>query len=127
MKHKGLFMMLSLVFLFFSGVSGEKKSGKLQFIIVLRPVPRLLQVENWTEEDRKCVDDHIAQLKQLLSEGKLILAGSTIELDPTKFGIVILEVDQEKEAREIMENDAGVKARIFTAELFPFSLALVRE
>ena len=119
-------MMLFLIICFFPGVSGTEKNQKLQFIIVLRPVPRLLHLENWTEEDKKIVDDHIVQLKQLLSAGKLILAGSTVELNSTKFGIVILEVDREEEAREIMENDAGVKAKIFTAELFPYHVAMIR-
>jgi len=42
-------------------------------------------------------------------------------------GVSGTEVDREEEAREIMEKDAGVKAKIFTAELFPFSVAMIRD
>jgi len=130
MKKYWLLGLVALLLFPASVFAGPRDSGenhKLQFIIVLRPVPRLLQAENWTDADTQVVDEHIAQLKQLLADGKLILAGSTIPLDSTKFGIVILEVDSAEEARRIMENDAGVKARIFTAELLPFSVAMLRQ
>jgi uncharacterized protein YciI len=127
MKKSWLLVLAILLLLPAAGPGGMGQNQKLQFIIVLRPVPRLLQAENWTDEDRKLVDEHIAQLRQLLLDGKLILAGSTIKLDATKFGIAILEVDSEGEARTIMENDAGVKGKIFTAELFPYHVAMIRE
>jgi uncharacterized protein YciI len=129
MRKYGLIALVALLLVpaaVTAGPAGSAQNRKLQFIIVLRPVPRLLQVENWTDADTQVVDEHIAQLKQLLSEGKLILAGSTIPLDATKFGIAILEVDSAEEARRIMENDAGVKAKIFTAELFPYQVAMIR-
>jgi len=126
MKKYGLLALVALLLLPAAGPGGPAQNRKLQFIIVLRPVPRLLQAENWTDAESKIVDEHIAQLKRLLVDGKLILAGSTIPLDSTKFGIAILEVDSEEEARTIMENDAGVKAKIFTAELFPYHVAMIR-
>jgi len=125
MKKVWLLGLVALLVLSASGPGGPAPKEKLQFIIVLRPVPRLLQVENWTDVESKIVDEHIAQLKRLLADGKLILAGSTIPLDSTKFGIAILEVDSEEEARKIMENDAGVRGKIFTAELFPYHVAMI--
>ncbi|MFS0779652.1 YciI family protein [Neobacillus sp. 3P2-tot-E-2] len=49
----------------------------------------------------------------VVQEGKLILAGRTLNMDPSGMGIVILEVDSEEEARELMENDPAVKEGIF--------------
>jgi uncharacterized protein YciI len=60
----------------------------------------------------------------LLKEGKLILAGRTLTMDPKQIGIIILEVDSEEEARHVMENDDAVKEKIMTAELLPFKVAL---
>ena len=47
---------------------------------------------------------HFHRLQKLLSEGKLILAGRTLNEDATAFGIVILEVDSEDEARNLPRN-----------------------
>lgn len=55
------------------------------------------------------------------------MAGRTLnESDPSQFGIVILEVDAEEEARKIMEEDDAVKEKIMTAQLFPFRVALIK-
>lgn len=98
------------------------RPAKQQFLIVLRVVPSLYDEKNWTERENKLVEEHFAQLQKLLTEGKLILAGRTNVREST--GMVILEVETEAEARAIMENDAAVKGRVMTAELFPYKVAL---
>jgi uncharacterized protein YciI len=102
----------------------QKKTGKQQFIIVLKLIPRLLDEKNWTERENQIVAQHFRKLQQLLKEGKLILAGRTLTTDPKQMGIIILEVDSGEEARQIMENDDAVKEKVMTAELFPFKVAL---
>jgi uncharacterized protein YciI len=47
-------------------------------------------------------------------------------MDPTGFGIVILEVDSEEEARQLMEQDPTVKEGMMTAQLFPYRVAVSR-
>lgn len=99
--------------------------GKKQFIYVLKLIPKLLEETNWTEKEEDIVNRHFNELKKLLSEGKLILAGRTLNMDEKTFGIVILEVDSEKEAENIMKNDPAVAEGIMTAELFPYRVALI--
>jgi uncharacterized protein len=106
-----------------------KKRGimmeKLQFIYKLELVPRLIADNNWTEEDNQVVQRHFEVLQMLLEENKLVLAGRTLNTDP--FGIVILQVDSEEEAKDIMENDPAVKEKIMTAELYPYRVALLNK
>ena len=105
----------------------QKQQGKKQFIYVLKLVPRLLDEKNWTAQDHEIVGRHARRLQRLLKEGKVILAGKTLEnSDPSQFGIVILEVKTEQEARQIMEEDNAVKEKIMTAQLFPFKIALIK-
>jgi uncharacterized protein YciI len=59
-------------------------------------------------------------------EGKLILAGRTLNMDPTGFGIVILEVNSEEEAIALMLNDPAVKEGIMEATIFPYRVALIK-
>lgn len=105
-------------------MANEKK----QFIYVLKLIPTLYQPENWTEKEEDIVSRHFVKLQGLLREGKLILAGKTSGIeDENTFGIVILEVESEKEALAIMNNDPAVSAGIMTAELFPYQVALIRK
>ena len=76
---------------------------KVQFLYRLNLVPRLVDDQNWTEDDNAAVGRHFKWLQGLLEEGKLVLAGRTQDRNP--MGIVILEVDTEEEARTLMESD----------------------
>lgn len=105
----------------------RKKGKKKQFIYVLKLIPRLLDEKNWTKEDSEVVGRHFRRLQQLHKEGNVILAGRTLnESDPSQFGVVIIEANSEAEARKMMEEDDAVKENIMTAQLFPFSVALIK-
>lgn len=97
---------------------------KKQFIIVLKLNPKWQDDKNWTEADNQAVGRHFAKLQQLQKEGKLIIAGRTTIKE--SMGIVILEAENETEARKVMENDDAVKAGIMSAEVFPFQTALMK-
>lgn len=99
---------------------------KKQFIYVLKLIPSLLNEKNWTAKEEGIVEKHFIKLQGLLKEGKLILAGKTDGLDEKTFGIVILEVDSEDEAKFIMKNDPAVAQGIMKAELFPYKVALIK-
>jgi len=57
------------------------------------------------------------------AEGRLILAGRT---EDARFGIAVIEAGSEDEAGDIMSNDPAVKEGVFSGELLPFQLALLR-
>lgn len=104
-----------------------KKGEAKQFIYVLKLTPRLLDAKNWTKQDEQIVGRHFRRLQQLHKEGRVLLAGRTLnESDPSQFGVVVFEAADEAEARKVMEGDDAVKEKIMTAQLFPFSVALIR-
>ncbi len=98
---------------------------KLQFLYQLKLVPSLLDQASWTDKENSIVQHHFEVLQNLQEEGKLLLAGRTLNNDP--MGIVILEVDTEEEAVELMNNDPAVKEGIMEAELFPYRVALYKK
>lgn len=77
-----------------------------------------------TENEAKTVAEHFEYLKDLISNGTVLLAGRTRNTDNSSFGIVLFKADSEEEARRIMNKDPAVKNRIFRAELFPYRMAL---
>jgi len=86
------------------------------FVIMLRPAP-----EYGTEGSDEKVSEHFDYLKSLKTKGNLIMAGRFSEV---LVGLVILEAKGKDEALEIMRNDPAVKAGVFHAELYPWTIAL---
>ncbi|MFS1513767.1 YciI family protein [Chengkuizengella sp. SCS-71B] len=98
-----------------------------QYIYVLKLIPKLLDESKWTGKENDIVGRHFKALQKLQSEGQLILAGRTQNMDETTFGIVIFKAESENEANLIMENDPAVKEGIMTAKLYPYQVALISE
>jgi len=98
----------------------------MQFIYILKLVPRLFEDSAWTEADNDIVSEHFKRLQDLKAEGKLILAGRTTNEGENTFGIVIVNGD-EQEALNLMNSDPAVAKGIMTAELFPYRVALISE
>ncbi len=92
------------------------------YLIVYRP-PRDTFVDDATPEETAIIEKHFSYLKRLLSTGGLVLAGRT---EDAQFGIAIIVADDEAEARAIMERDPAVAGGVFSGELHPFRLALIR-
>jgi uncharacterized protein YciI len=93
------------------------------FLIMYRP-PRPTFPQDITEAETKIVEEHGQYLKRLFDEKKVIVFG---RIEDARFGICILDVADEHEAREIMDNDPAVVKYLFTADVMPFRLALLQD
>jgi uncharacterized protein YciI len=78
--------------------------------------------ENMTPDEERIMAEHFTYLQVLMHEGKVLLAGPC--MDPV-YGLIILEVAGESEAREIMDNEPSVVAGIHTYTLHPFVASLL--
>jgi len=67
---------------------------------------------------------HFDYLQALTRRGVVHLAARTLTADETTFGIVILSVESEDEARRIVREDPAVRDGVMHAELFPCRVAL---
>lgn len=97
---------------------------KTAFLIRIQPV-RATFVNDATKEENKIMGEHFRYLQKLTAEGKIVLAGPSINNEKT-FGLIIVEVDNEAEARKIMEGDPSYKAGIQKGEVLPFTIAILR-
>jgi uncharacterized protein len=131
MYLKRQFLRLFTLFLFapFVLVAAEEKAAPKpkQFVYVLKLVPRLHDDHAWTDDDKKAVGVHFAHLKAATAEGKVILAGRTLESGDKTFGLVIFEAADEAAARTFMNSDPAISGKIMTAELHPYQVALQRK
>ena len=93
------------------------------YLIIYRP-PRATFAEDITEEESAVIGDHFDYLKRLHEEGQLVLAGRT---EDASMGLFIFEADDRAAAERIMRDDPAVKGGVFSAELHPYRLALLKE
>lgn len=95
-----------------------------QYLYRIQPTRPEMLSEGSTEREDKIVEEHFYYLQNLRENGVVKLAGRTLNTDPSSHGIVIFEVENMTEAQKIMDNDPAVRAGVFSAELFPFRVAL---
>lgn len=74
-----------------------------------------------TAEEMAAVEAHFEYLQKAVAEGVVLLAGPC--LDET-FGLVVLRLADEAQARRFMLNDPSVQANVMMAELHPFRVSL---
>jgi uncharacterized protein YciI len=104
----------------------EKK--KQNYIVVLHLTEKYKNEKNWDDSASARVTRHFNNLKRMRDEGTLYLAGRTNyeDNDPKLFGIYVFTAASMDAAKEIMNNDPAVSNGIMTAEVHPFSLALIK-
>ncbi len=79
----------------------------------------------WSDDDERASAEHYERLAQATEDGIVILAGRS--LDGVGPSVVVLEADNEEDARRFMEEDPFVTGGLFGASLHPFRAALMRD
>ena len=128
---RALLLLLAFALPLFAFAAEEKRSASpapkpKQFVYVLKLAPRLHDDNAWTDEDKQTVATHFAHLKAATAEGRVILAGRTLEPGSKTFGLVIFEAADEAAATAFMNRDPAVAAKVMSATLHPYQVALQR-
>ena len=96
-----------------------------QYLYKIQPTRPDMLSAGPTDEEAKIVSHHFNYLKRLRDEGIVLLAGRTLNTDPSSFGIVIFQANNEIEAQTIMDNDPAVNQGVMRAKLYPYRIALM--
>lgn len=100
------------------------QAEKQSFLIRLLP-PRPTFLKDMTPAEQKLMEQHFAYWQQILPSGKLIVGGPVLNPD-APWGLLIVEVANEAEARALGDGDPSVKAGMNKAEVQPMRVALLR-
>lgn len=87
--------------------------------------PRPSFPHDMTSEERALMEKHSAYFRQHFDLGKLLLYGPVMA-PKGAFGLGILEVADEAEARRFGENDPSVRAGLNRFEIYPMQVAASR-
>ena len=96
-----------------------------EYLYKIQPTRPEMLAEGLTAQEEAAVLEHFEYLRDLADRGVVLLAGRTQNSDETSFGIVIFRAASAEEARGVMAGDPAVRAGVFRAELYPYSIALV--
>ena len=94
-----------------------------QYLYRLQLVRPALLTDGPTDEEAAVIREHVAYLEKLAKDSSVLLAGRTQAV----FGIVILGAASDEQAQDIMNNDPAVKYGVMTADIFPFSIAVLSD
>jgi uncharacterized protein YciI len=94
------------------------------FLYRIQSAQVAMLVEGPTELEATIIGEHVNYLAKLVDDGVVLMAGRTLNTDERTFGIVVIVVPSESEARELMNGDPAVKHGVMKAELFPSNVAL---
>jgi len=92
------------------------------FLYLIKP-NRATFIDDMTPQEEAVMAEHFGYLKRLLAEGRLVFAGPCLD---GAFGVVVLEVEAEETAFQLMMEDPSVRAGVMAPELHPFRLSLPR-
>ena len=95
-----------------------------QFLYRIQPTRLGMLTEGPTEHEAKVVAEHFGYLQRLVADGRVLMAGRTLNADESTFGIAVFVADSEAQAAEVVRNDPAVKHGVMRAELFPYRIAL---
>ena len=120
-------MGIIMFFAFNTGYSAdegkEKMSETIDYLIRIRGT-RPDWPDNMTDRETKVMHDHFLYLKKLTEEKKVLMAGPVFD---ERFGLVILRVQDEREAVSIMDKEPSVVAGVHTYEIHPMKVSLMAE
>lgn len=94
-----------------------------QFYLVELHGTRAGWPDNMTADEERVLGEHYVYLKNLTAQGIVRLAGPVWG----KFGLIILKVYSEAEARDIMDKEPSVVQKVHTYELAPMVASLMAD
>lgn len=95
-----------------------------EYLYLIRPTRPEMLSGGMTEAERDTVAAHFEYLKGLADRGVVRIAGRTLGSGDRAFGIVVFRAASEAEARRLVDDDPAVRARVMSAELFSFKIAI---
>ncbi len=93
------------------------------FLYLIRP-PRPTFLTDMTDDERAIMFRHQVYLKTLLDQGKLLLAGPSLD---GAFGVAVFTIDEAAEAEQIMKNDPAVSSGLVTPSMHPVFAGIRRD
>ncbi len=94
--------------------------SKRHYFFKLIP-PRSTFPQDITDDENQLMKEHARYFQQHFAEGRILVFGPVM-VPGGAFGLAVLEVEDEAEARQFGENDPSVLAGLYRFEIYPMQL-----
>jgi uncharacterized protein YciI len=91
----------------------------------LQPVREAMLLEGPNALEWELIEEHFAYLEEAMKDGLVLMAGRTLTMDETSFGMVVFKAESLEAAHDFMENNPAVQKGMIKHELFPFRVSLL--
>jgi len=109
----------------FGGGEASTDAEKLkQYVYFIEPARKTFE-QDATDDENRIVSAHFAYLQKMFANGRLLLAGRTMD-EKTPFGAVVFEAESDEAAEAVFKSDPAVKAGVFVGNVRPYGVALMR-
>ena len=98
--------------------------AKQHYFFKLIP-PRSTFPHDMTDEERRLMDEHSRYFQEHFAAGRILLYGPVMATGGA-FGLAVLEVENEQEARRFGEGDPSVSAGLNRFEIHPMRVSGAR-
>jgi len=95
------------------------------FLYTLRPARLAMLTDGPTPDEQALAARLCLYAQDLLTKGTLIVAGRTLQRDPTTFAFAVIRAPSLDSARAVAEQDPAVAGGVFASEVFPFQPMLM--
>ncbi|HMR90788.1 MAG TPA: YciI family protein [Chitinophagaceae bacterium] len=122
---KGTMLMICLLVVT-TGFGQTNTDVLKEYLGVLTLSEKYRDEANWDKEAQGTVQQHFVRLQEMKKKGIVSLAGRTQyeTSDPDMMGLVIFKAKNDEEARQFMQDDPAVKAKIMLAKVHPYATAI---
>lgn len=123
-KTPFIFLLLIFMASTISAQGGDKSMTAPKHYLVELLGTRPTWPDDMTPDEEKIMSDHFQYLKKLTHDHKVVMAGPVFDF---KFGLIILQVESEQEALEIMAKEPSVTDGLHTYKMSEMRVSLLRD
>jgi uncharacterized protein YciI len=95
----------------------------MEFAYLVQPAFDRAFLARATQGEREVLQEHGQWLQARCAEGRVLFAGRCYD---GPFGLVVLDAENEEQARRLMAQDPSIRSGVQQAELYPFKTFLAR-
>ena len=101
--------------------------NKTQFVYEIKLFEQFQHKSRWTDKEQQIQKEHLAYLDSLTKAGTIEMAGIQSQGLAEHKGIVLLNVKDYEDARNIATNDPSVKEGMMTVSIYSFTTYFKRQ
>lgn len=119
-----IFLILIIMISAVLAQDGDKPMNTPKHYLVELVGTRPTWPDDMTPDEEIIMSEHFEYLKKLTHDHKVVMAGPVFDF---KFGLIILQVESEREARDIMANEPSVTSGLHTYKMSEMRVSLLRD